>query len=283
MLGHARRVQDGCGILWRPATRMSIASTFVERANVELRTAPAALQPYIGCFWIVDADRGAKLHFIPDGYSSIWCEIRGDRVEWYLRGPLTGPADRRFHSSATLAGVRLRPGVPSLLTNCPVDRIVDRRIRLANTAWARPLVTGRFSDAAPAARLDLLERFLAERLAGAQVHPVVATAVAAIQLANGQASIGAIAASSGVSARHLTRLMRAWTGLAPKAFARIVRFQSTLAAMADTPREPLASVAASNGFFDQAHLSGDVARLAAVTPASIVRHSMSEFSKTRCE
>jgi AraC-like DNA-binding protein len=263
---------------------MSIASTIVERASVELRSAPVALRPYVGCFWIVDADRGAKLHFIPDGYSSIWCETAArQQLQWFLRGPLTGPADRRFRSRTTLVGVRLRPGVPSLLTGSAVDRLVGRRLRLAHVAWARALVAEPLADVSPLARLEFLERFLAERLVGAQVHPVVAAAVAAIQRANGQLPMAPLSTACGVSARHLARLMRAWTGLAPKSFARIVRFQSTLAKIADSPQEPLASVAASNGYFDQAHLSGDVARLAAVTPTGIVRHSVSEFSKTRCD
>lgn len=262
---------------------MSIAATLIEGANVDFRSPPEALRQYVGCFWIIRADRGATLRFIPDGYSSIACELGSDRpAQWFLRGPSLGPSLRRFTARSLLAGVRLRPGVPHLLTGSPADRIVNRRLRLTTAAWARPLVDS-YAGGEPEEFLRTLVTFLTDRLAGARVHPVVMAAVDNIRATRGQAPIAGVAAACRVSPRHLTRLMRTWTGVSPKAFARIVRFQSTLAEIADAPTQPLASVAAANGYFDQAHLSGDVARLAAVTPTHIVRESVAEFSKTRCQ
>src|SRR5262245_4903237 len=262
---------------------MSIAATLVDRARVDLRPAPESLRPFVGCFWTITVWSGVALRFVPDGYASIWCEIRPQRpVGWFLPGPFPGPSRRRFRSSLLLAGVRLRPGVPRLLTGAPVDRLVGRRIRLTDAPWARGLVAAR-SNIEPDVHLKSLERFLMERLVGASVHPVVTAALDAIRRTNGRSSIALVADMCQVSQRHLTRLMRTWTGLAPKSFARIVRFQAALTGLADAPSTPLASVAAENGYFDQAHLSGEVARLAAASPASMVRDSVSEFSKTRCE
>jgi AraC-like DNA-binding protein len=262
---------------------MSIAATLVDGADVDFHRPPEALRPYVGCFWIIRAHRGAVLRFVPDGYSSIACELaRGRPAEWFLRGPSLGPSQRRFTAPSLLVGVRLRPGVPHLLTGQPVDRMVDRRLRVTRTAWARPLAD---SDVGrePEEVLRSLVTFLADRLTGARVHPVVEAAIDRIRATRGQAPIAGVAAACGVSPRHLTRVMRAWTGVPPKAFARIVRFQSTLTEIADAPTQPLAAVAAANGYFDQAHLTGDVARLAAATPTRIIRESVAEFSKTRCE
>jgi AraC-like DNA-binding protein len=262
---------------------MSIAATLVDRARVDLRPAPESLRPFVGCFFTITVGPGAVLRLVPDGYASIWCEIRPQRpVEWFLRGPIPGPSRRRFRSSLLLVGVRLRPGVPHLLTSGPVDRLVGRRIRLTDAPWASELVAAS-SNIKPEVHLRSLERFLMERLAGASVHPAVTAATDAIRRTNGQSSVAFIADLCRVSPRHLTRLMRTWTGLAPKSFARIVRFQAALNELADAPTAPLASVATANGYFDQAHLSGEVARLAALSPAAVVRESLSEFSKTRCE
>lgn len=262
---------------------MSIAATLVDRAQVDLRSAPDALRPFVGCFWTIAVRPGASLRFVPDGYSSIWCELRDHRdPEWFLRGPFRAPSQRRFRSSLRLAGVRLRPGVPHLLTGESVDRLVGRRIPLLGRPWARPLVESS-AGVDPEAQLGLLEQFLLGKLGGASVHPVVAAVIDAIQGTNGQTSIGRIADMCHVGPRHLVRLMRTWTGLTPKSFSRIVRFQATLGQLADAPQAPLASVAAAHGYFDQAHLSKEVARLATITPTRIVRDSVSEFSKTRCD
>src|SRR5262245_41236860 len=211
---------------------MSIAATLVDGAEVDLRSAPEALQRFVGCFWIIRADRGATLRFVPDGYSSIACELGSGRpAQWFLRGPSLGPSERRFTAPSLLAGVRLRPGVPHLLTGRAVDRIVDRRIRLTTAVWARPLVDSS-GGRDPEELLRSLVTFLGDRLAGAKVHPVVSAALECIRATGGQAPIAGVAAACRVSPRHLTRLMRTWTGVPPKAFARIVRFQSTLTGIA---------------------------------------------------
>lgn len=154
---------------------------------------------------------GAVLHFIPDGYASIWCEIRPQRpVKWFLRGPIPGPSWRRFRSSLLLAGVRLRPGVPHLLTSGPVDQLVGRRIRLTDAPWARALVAA-CHTIEPDVHLRSLERFLMERFAGASVHPHVTAAIDAIKRTNGRSAIALVADLCQVSPRHLTRLMGRWT------------------------------------------------------------------------
>src|SRR5262245_44040275 len=198
---------------------MSIAATLVDGADVEFRSAPEALRRHVGCFWIIRAGCGATLRFVPDGYSSIACELRGGRpAEWFLRGPSIGPSRRRFTAPTVLAGVRLRPGVPHLLTGSPVDRIVNRRVRLAGAAWAQPSVDSASGDD-PEEFIRSLAAFLDDRLAGARVHPVVLAAVESIKSTEGGAPIAGVAAACRISPRHLTRLMRTWTGVSPKAFA----------------------------------------------------------------
>ena len=262
---------------------MSIAATLIEGAHVDFHTPPEGLRRYVGCFWIIRAARGAVLRFVPDGYSSIACEVaRGLPAAWFLRGPSLGPSRRRFTAPSLLVGVRLRLGVPHLLTGQPVDRIVNRRLRVSGASWARPLADS-YAGREPEEFLRTLVAFLEDRLTGVRVHPVVELAIDRIRATRGQGAIAGVAAASGVSPRHLTRLMRTWTGVSPKRLARIVRFQSTLTEIADAPTQHLAALAAANGYFDQAHLSGDVARFAAATPRRIVRESLAEFSKTRCE
>ena len=114
---------------------MSVTSTVVDRAETRFVEAAAPLRPYVGCFWVITAERGARIQIVPDGSTSISIELRNGRSSgWSLRGPLVRPDVRRFASPATLVGVRLRPGVAFLVTGVSADAMVDRRIKLGGPA-----------------------------------------------------------------------------------------------------------------------------------------------------
>jgi AraC-like DNA-binding protein len=256
---------------------MTISSTHIERADIRFAPAPDVLKPFTGCFWTVTAEAGAAIRVVPDGTATLAIELpHGGPDEgpvWRLRGPLGRPSERRFARAATQVGVRLRPGVAYLVTGIPAHALVDRSIDL-RFAGEPP--------AAPAQCVDLLQRFLVERLRGAHVHPVVSAALRGIADSSGGISIGTLADRCGVSARHLHRLMRVWVGCGPKRYATIVRFQSTLAQMEQAPVQPAAALASDAGYFDQAHLTSDVGRFAGATPGRLRTDAVSDFSKTRC-
>lgn len=87
---------------------MSIASTLVHRAEIRFHEAADALRPFVGCFWVVTAERDATIRVVPDGSTAISVQLqRGQPSEWVLRGPLVRPDERRLNSSAVLIGIRL--------------------------------------------------------------------------------------------------------------------------------------------------------------------------------
>ena len=115
------------------------------------------------------------------------------------------------------------------------------------------------------------------------VHPVVATALDAIQRRRGCFRVADVAAECGVSERHLNRMMRTWIGYGPKRFGRVVRFQATLKEMEHAPALSGAALASQTGYFDQAHLTLDMTRLAGDTPGHVASRSVADFYKTRCD
>ena len=94
--------------------------------------------------------------------------------------------------------------------------------------------------------------------------------------------VGDIAARCDVSPRHLNRLLRTWLGYGPKRLARIVRFQTTLEQIKQSPTQSGAALASQAGYFDQAHLTSDLSRFAGATPVTRVT-LRGRFSKTRCD
>jgi AraC-like DNA-binding protein len=262
---------------------VSITSTLVHRAEIRFHEAADVLRPYVGCFWVIAAERDATLRIVPDGSTSISIELQGRPSEWSLRGPLVRPEERRFTSAATLVGVRLRPGVAFLLSRIAADETVGRRLDVSTIPAFRELAEEDPAPQTPAQCIDVLQRFLIGRLRSASVNHVVAKALHEIERNPTCPRIGDIAARCQVSPRHLNRLMRIWVGYGPKRLARVVRFQTALEQIEQSPTQSGAALASNAGYFDQSHLTSDLARFAGATPGHLASRCVADFSKTRCD
>ena len=113
-------------------------------------------------------------------------------------GSAAGPSatqglKRRFASPATLVGVRLRPGVAFILSGMAANAMVGRRIDLSTVAACRALVAADQAPKTPAECIDVLERFLVDRLSHASVHDVVAAALREIAHEHGRSNVGNLA------------------------------------------------------------------------------------------
>ncbi len=262
---------------------MSITSTLVHRAEIQFHQAADVLRPYVGCFWVITAERDATIRIVPDASTAISVELQGRPSQWSLRGPLVRPDERRFTSETTLVGVRLRPGVAFILSGIAADGTVGRRIDVGTIAAFRELVDEHPAPQTPAQCIDALQRFLIGRLRNASVNSVVAKALHEIERNPTCPRVGDIAARCHVSPRHLNRLMRIWVGYGPKRLARVVRFQTTLEQIEQSPTQSGAALASEAGYFDQAHLTSDLARFAGATPRHLALRCVADFSKTRCD
>jgi AraC-like DNA-binding protein len=262
----------------------TITSTVVHQAEIRFREADVALRPYVGCFWVISAERHGTIRIVPDLSTSVSTElVNGRRSDWWLRGPLVRPDERRFSSRATIVGVRLRPGVAFILSEMAAEGLVGRRINLSAVPALRELAAESPAPQTPDRCIDVLERFLIQRLEHASVHDVVARALREIERDHGCSSVGDVADRCEVSARHLNRLLRIWIGFGPKALASIVRFQATLKEIAHAPARSGAALAAETGYFDQAHLTTNLSRFAGATPRHLASRCASDFYKTRCD
>ncbi|WIM90393.1 helix-turn-helix domain-containing protein [Candidatus Mycobacterium wuenschmannii] len=106
---------------------------------------------------------------------------------------------------------------------------------------------------------------------GVRVRPEVVHAWRLLQRSGGRASMAAVADRVGVTGRHLTTLFHREVGRSPKTVARLMRFERASTRIADSVRRcataDLASIAASTGFSDQAHLTREFARFTGVPPS----------------
>ena len=75
-----------------------------------------------------------------------------------------------------------------------------------------------------------------------------------------------MASAAGVSSRHLDRIFARHLGVPPKTLGTVLRFQRALASLMREPEGTLADVAASAGYFDQAHFIKDFKRMTGGVP-----------------
>src|SRR5262249_14315437 len=152
-----------------------------------------------------------------------------------------------------LVGVQLLPGVAHLLA--PLDLAA-----LAAELKGLPSLE---------ARLDRLDRVLADALGDRVIDPRVEQALARLAAAGGAVSVGELSRAAGASPRNLQRLMTKWVGLGPKQLARILRFQGVLDRVERGERFDWAALAADLGYADQAHLVREVAAFAGLSPTEL--------------
>jgi AraC-like DNA-binding protein len=119
-----------------------------------------------------------------------------------------------------------------------------------------------------AARIDIVEALLGERLAASEPPArVVDWACRQLRRDPGLDS-RSLAKELGYSRKHVITLFKEHVGVTPKQFARLVRFDRLAQYLRAGGRATWAELAQRFGWFDQAHLAGDLRRYLGVTPAN---------------
>lgn len=122
-----------------------------------------------------------------------------------------------------------------------------------------------------AERFALLDRMLIRRVASARRQsPEVAHAWNRLVQSGGRVHIGALAAELGCSRRHLSTRFREGTGVTPKTAARLFRFRRSVSLLQRDDGRRFAEIAATCGYFDQAHMNRDFRQFAGTTPGSFL-------------
>jgi AraC-like DNA-binding protein len=242
---------------------MAVVSRFIAQAQV--------ITPPVG-----------KVNQLPDGTTAVIFRLLGDgRADLHAVGPRTRVLIKRSYPFRTVLRVVFRPGRGSPFFGVPLGELTDRVVPLSDL-WgtsARQLLQKLVEADTDAQRLRELESALKERLHKAEVYELAAAPTvrqALVQLATWPNSCREVARSLNVSERNLRRAFTAVVGLSPKRYARIVRFQKTLARVARGPVR-WAEVAVESGYFDQAHMCAEFRELSQTSPTAFLRkHAVQE-------
>jgi AraC-like DNA-binding protein len=207
--------------------------------------------------WTRSATPSTAAHrVLPDGcLDLIWSD--GSLL---VAGPDTAAYQVPEGPARSYIGVRFQPGWAPTVLGVPADELRDARFPLEQvwpTRDARALTAAMAAAADPArgiaaAMVDRLRRT-------GPPDPIVRAVARALRAGH---TVAATAAHVGLSPRQLQRRCLPAFGYGPKTLARVLRFERALALARGG--EPLASVAGSAGYADQAHLAREVRSLAGV-------------------
>lgn len=246
-------------------------------------TPVGTLWEFVEYLWLLsDTPAHGRERILPTGTLELVINLRGDQIRIYddggvrnlpgvvVSGAFAQPFVIDTAAHAFVMGAHFRPGGafpflcvgPSELADGHADALGGRRTEeLRERLRAAPSHGDRFR---------ILERSLLPYVVDARhakSRPLVVHAVD--RFVRGNASVRSVVAELGISHRHFASVFRDVVGMTPKVFARIQRFQRTLAAVDQRP--DWAGLAVTCGYYDQAHLIHEFSAFAGCTPCELLR------------
>ncbi|MEL6269746.1 MAG: helix-turn-helix domain-containing protein [Chloroflexota bacterium] len=117
------------------------------------------------------------------------------------------------------------------------------------------------------ARFQILEQALCERLVRAKArHRAVGYALAAFRTAPGNVAVRQVADDIALSHARFIQVFREDTGMTPKQYVRVQRFQRAMHMLAANSSVEQTDVALACGYYDQSHFINDFRKFAGITP-----------------
>ena len=232
------------------------------------------LKPYIYCYWslksIHSLDTPFSYQVVSDGCVDLL--INCTRFEkLVVAGTAQSATAVSFPNSFNYFGIRFLPGAFNHFFNIPLKELANQMIP-HDEVWGNeiePFEAQLFSAPSLQKRIELSEQFLLQRLISNQKkpHQQLTAVLHNIYQHHGQLPLDRDA-SFHISPRQLRRIFDRYVGISPKAFARVVRFQSVLGAMLQTPKSEWNTLFFDFGYYDQAHFIHEFNDLFGVSPLS---------------
>lgn len=125
----------------------------------------------------------------------------------------------------------------------------------------------------------ILESFLVDILDDDfRPNPAVLFAIRQIKKSDGRQPVSEVTEKIGYSRRRFSDLFAQITGISPKQYAGIQRFQRTLRTIREHPEPNWTKIALSSGYYDQAHFNHDFKKLSGITPSQYFENKTAEIN-----
>jgi AraC-like DNA-binding protein len=247
------------------------------------------LSQYVDFFWyyvdlVPDHDRE---HVLPDGTFELIINLQGaprklfrgaNAKDWdsFKRGWISGAHWKFLVIDAlpmsSMIGVHFKPGGAMPFLGLPAGELAGRVIEL-DTIWGENIWDWRdelLAAPTPESKFAILERLLGSRLSKSwnQSSSAITWAIDRYISQPGLPAITSVSSKIGFSHKHFVALFRQQTGLSPKLFCRVRRFQQVLNEIQTRAEVNWADIAFSCGYCDQSHFIHDFVEFSGLNPSA---------------
>lgn len=245
-----------------------------------------ALKQHVKCYYSYESDANVVFEdtVFPSGCVEIifnlgtgeWQTASGDgyittpSIE--LWGQIIRPLPIRSVGKNTMLGIRFYPHAAAYFLNDQVglfnDQVVDFKDLLGSPVsnlYSKLLETSNWNK-----RIELIENFLLQRLSLSENKfsklVMVSDVMTELRKADFFDNIENVASRYGITSRYLQKLFFQYTGLTPKLYSQINRFQHSLR-LVTRKNISLTSIAYDCGYFDQSHFIREFKSFTGFTPS----------------
>lgn len=246
----------------------------------------SALKQYVKCYYIYESDTNVAFEdtVFPSGCIEIifnlgtgkWQTAAGNAYSTTpsieLWGQIIRPLPIRSIGKNTMLGIRFYPHAAACFLNDKVglfnDQVIDFNDLHGNAVrmlYSKLLETTNWNK-----RIELIEIFLIHRLSLSQNKfsklVMVSDVMTELRKTDFFDNIENVASRYGITSRYLQKLFFQYTGLSPKLYSQIHRFQNSLR-LVTQKNISLTSIAYDCGYFDQSHFIREFKSFTGFTPS----------------
>jgi AraC-like DNA-binding protein len=242
------------------------------------------LQPFLKCFWSLDAPASAapeRQRIVPDGcmemifhYGDSYKQYMSDgsfiiQPRYFVFGQITSPLEIEPTGSTGIIAARFHPDGFIPFSSYSIQLMENKAIALNELFIGEAILLEQnvLNSLTNEERIQIISNFLVARLHTSEVRDrVTQLSIDALLQLNGQMNVNELAEQLNINRRRLERKFSSAIGLSPKQLSKMIRLQNTLKMMGQKQFTSLTSLAYENGYYDQAHFIKDFKEFTGVSP-----------------
>lgn len=249
------------------------------------------LKPYLKHYYIFESDSETEFEdtVFPSGEmeiifnlgEGIWESLENQKFyktpKIELWGQITKPLSIKSKGKHTMLGIRFYTHSAAYFFNDEVGVFNDQILDLADIIGnpIKVLHSQLLETPDIFKRIELIEDFLLKKIIAnkKKSHQIekVAHILSSLLKDPTENNIHIVANKYGMTPRYLHKLVFQHTGLAPKSFNKIKRFQHSLKLISEN-EYPFTSIAYDSGYFDQSHFIRDFKAFTGITPTAYLEN-----------
>lgn len=233
-----------------------------------------ALKKFVCSFWIASTTdiTPSSSKILPDGFIDIIIETNQKAIkDIRVSGMMTKYKQVVVNPQAEVLGVRLKPGSFHALTGVPASELKNSALPALDVL---PKFEQSFQDhfleqETSVDKVCLFEHFLVNHFAKPQAtfDELAKSVCMAIYASYQSIDFMEVARQYHIGLRQLERRFKKAVGVTMKEYQAIVRFCQTLESISQNNRKSLLHIAFDHGYYDHAHLTKEISRMAGVAPS----------------